>query len=178
MWREGEALSSTPLLNVDPSANDVLAALLDGWERNNLVLHNSLRILPPGGLEARATPTGPTVGQMFTHLCHERLVSVEENAAEHAGPRPNEEWGVPMDLESLHALLDVSARHVCEAVVARTTGGRAFDRSFAHPVQLIQFLIFHEAYHHGQVKLALKVAGTPLTDDVTGPMTWDVWRAR
>lgn len=158
--------------------DELLGALLDGWDRNNRVLHNLLRILPPGGLGARATPTGPTVGQMFTHLCHERFASVEENAPEHAGPRPAEEWGVPTDPDSLHALLDVSARHVREAVVARTADGRAFDRSFAHPVQLLQFLIFHEAYHHGQVKLALKVAGTPLTDDITGPMTWDVWRAR
>lgn len=163
---------------VNPAMDPLLAALLDGWERNNVVLHNLLRALPEAGQMARATPTSPTVGQMFTHLCHERLVSVEENAPEHAGSRPAEEWGTPADPEDLHALLDHSAERVRTAVVTRMGEGRSLDRSFAHPAQLIQFLIFHEAYHHGQIKLALKVAGTPLSDDETGPITWDVWRRR
>ncbi|MEO6238560.1 MAG: hypothetical protein ABIQ52_16305 [Vicinamibacterales bacterium] len=29
-------------------------------------------------------------------------------------------------------------------------------------------------YHHGQIKLALKVAGQPLGDDEAGPITWHV----
>jgi hypothetical protein len=39
-------------------------------------------------------------------------------------------------------------------------------------------LIFHEGYHHGQIKLALKAAGRPLSDQDAGPLTWDVWRRR
>jgi uncharacterized damage-inducible protein DinB len=49
---------------------------------------------------------------------------------------------------------------------------------FNHPILLLQFLIFHEGYHHGQIKLALKVAGRPVTDDEAGPVTWDVWRLK
>ena len=29
--------------------------------------------------------------------------------------------------------------------------------------------------HHGQMKLALKVAGRPLPDKEAGPLTWRVW---
>ncbi len=36
-------------------------------------------------------------------------------------------------------------------------------------------MIWHEGYHHGQIKLALKLAGQALADEVTGPVTWDVW---
>jgi hypothetical protein len=36
-------------------------------------------------------------------------------------------------------------------------------------------MLWHEGYHHGQMKLALKVGGRPLTDDEAGPVTWDVW---
>jgi uncharacterized damage-inducible protein DinB len=50
-------------------------------------------------------------------------------------------------------------------------GGRA-------PIHLVEFLVFHEGYHHGQIKLALKAAGRPVSDDVAGPLTWDVWRRR
>jgi uncharacterized damage-inducible protein DinB len=36
-------------------------------------------------------------------------------------------------------------------------------------------MIWHEGYHHGQIKLALKVAGLPLTDQQAGRITWGVW---
>jgi uncharacterized damage-inducible protein DinB len=36
-------------------------------------------------------------------------------------------------------------------------------------------MIWHEGYHHGQIKLALKIAGHPLSDDDAGPGTWHVW---
>jgi hypothetical protein len=49
------------------------------------------------------------------------------------------------------------------------------DLDFDHPVLLIQLLIFHEGYHHGQIKLALKAAGRPVTDDEARPGAWDVW---
>ena len=30
-------------------------------------------------------------------------------------------------------------------------------------------------YHHGQIKLALKLAGQPMSDDEAGPVSWYVW---
>jgi hypothetical protein len=35
-------------------------------------------------------------------------------------------------------------------------------------------MLWHEGYHHGQIKLALKLAGRSLTDDEAGPRTWHV----
>jgi hypothetical protein len=40
---------------------------------------------------------------------------------------------------------------------------------------MLQHLIWHEGYHHGQIKLALKLAGQPLGDREIGPGTWGVW---
>jgi len=34
---------------------------------------------------------------------------------------------------------------------------------------------WNEGYHHGQMKLALKVAGRPMTDKEAWPVTWGVW---
>jgi hypothetical protein len=65
-----------------------------------------------------------------------------------------------------------------DAVESRLERGLPMDFELAHPSHLIDFLIFHESYHHGQIKLALKAAGRPLMDDVAGPLTWAVWRAR
>lgn len=156
----------------------LLDATLDTWDRHQAVLLNLLRALPTGGLEARAAPGSPTVAQMFAHVHHERMVSVLENAPEHAGEMPAEEWRDERDIEALAAQFDDSARRVREAVRDRIESDRALDRDYAHPVQLLLFLIFHEAYHHGQIKLALKVAGRPITDAEAGPLTWGAWRAR
>lgn len=69
-------------------------------------------------------------------------------------------------------------RLVREAVQGRAQSGEPLERDFAHPLHLIHFLIFHEGYHHGQIKLALKAVGRPLSDEAAGPLTWAVWRER
>lgn len=156
----------------------MLDAVLDAWERSNVAFLNLLRALPDVALEARATPTSPTIGQLCAHMHHERMVSVLENAPEHAGTMPAEEWSAERSVEHIAQLLTESCARVRAAVRGRIDSGRALDQSFAHPVQLIQFLIFHDGYHHGQIKLALKTAGAAVPDDVVGPQVWDVWRAR
>ena len=49
------------------------------------------------------------------------------------------------------------------------------DRHYDHPILMLQHLIWHEGYHHGQIKLALKMAGRAFDDEAIGPLTWDVW---
>lgn len=162
-------------MNADHS---VLDAVLDAWTRSNVALINLLRALPVAALEARATPTSPTVAQMCAHLHHERMISIEENAPEHAGTRPVAEWAEGQDVDALVAQLSESGARVRAAVAGRIAAGRGLDQAFAHPVQLVTFLIFHDGYHHGQIKLALRAAGYTLADDLVGELVWDVWRAR
>ena len=52
------------------------------------------------------------------------------------------------------------------------------DLNYDHPILMLQLMLWHEGYHHGQIKLALKVAGHPIRDDQAGPLTWDVWRGK
>lgn len=156
----------------------VLDALLDSWDRNNTVLLNLLEAIPDGGLDARAMEGSPTVSEMFTHMHHERMVSVLENAPECAGQVPEQEWYAERDTSRISRMLQESARRVRDAVQGRIEAGQALDQDFAHPIQLLQFLIFHEGYHHGQIKLAPKAAGCPIADADAGPLTWGVWRAR
>jgi uncharacterized damage-inducible protein DinB len=59
--------------------------------------------------------------------------------------------------------------------VAGLASGRQMDVHYDHPILMLQHLIWHEGYHHGQIKLALKVAGRPMDDEAIGPVTWDVW---
>ncbi|MBL8214236.1 MAG: hypothetical protein JNK87_26180 [Bryobacterales bacterium] len=157
---------------------DLLVAVLDSWDRGNRILTNLLQSLPEGGLEARATAGSPSVRQMFGHMYHERMISLQEETPEFAGGVPEKEWAAVEDRAQMAELLADSGRRVRNAVDSRVRQGRQLDLSYDHPILFLQLLSFHEAYHHGQIKLALKLSGVPLSDDVAGPLTWDVWRRR
>ena len=156
----------------------LLEALLDSWDRNNAIMLNLLRALPEGGLEAKAIESSPSVAQQFTHIHHERLVSVSEEAPEFSRGVPEEEWMVERDRDRIAQMLNDSAKAVRDAVRERVLAGRDLDLNYDHPILLLQLLLWHEGYHHGQIKLALKVAGQPISDEEAGPFTWDVWRSK
>ena len=160
---------------MDVTDPNLLEALLDSWDRNNLVLLNLLRALPEGGLEVSGAAGSPSVGQLFTHIHFVRLVFVAEDAPEFAVALPEGEWRRERDPQRLAALLTRSAGVVRDAVRGRLEAGRAMDRHYDHPILLLQHMIWHEGYHHGQIKLALKTAGHPLPDEAVGPGTWGVW---
>ncbi len=153
----------------------LLEALLDSWDRNNTILINLLRTLPEGGLEARAMDGSPSIAQMLTHIHYVRLVFVLEDAPEFARDLPEEEWASERDPNRIAHLLNDSARAVRDAVKSSVEAGREMNLHYDHPILLLQHMLWHEGYHHGQMKLALKVAGRPLTDQEAGPVTWGVW---
>ena len=104
-----------------------------------------------------------------------RLVFVLEDAPDFARPMLKDEWKRERDRNRLAPMLDDSAKAVREAVEGRLQSGREMDRHYDHPILMLQHLIWHEGYHHGQIKLALKIAGRPITDDEAGPGTWAIW---
>ena len=150
-------------------------ALLDSWDRNNKILVNLLERISASGLQSRAAKESPTVASLFAHIHYVRLVFIEEDAPEFAVAVPRHEWTADPDPHRLAADLNASAKIVRNAVQGRLDAGRAMDLHYDHPILLLQHMIWHEGYHHGQIKLALKLAGTPLSDDDIGPLTWDVW---
>ena len=156
-------------------AESVLDALLDSWDRNNTITINLLRAVPEDAMDLKVTDTSPSIGQMFMHMHYVRAVFVEEDAPEVARPVPQGEWTVEPDRDRLIQMLNESARSVRDAVTARLASGRAMDRHYDHPILMLQHLIWHEGYHHGQIKLALKLAGRGFDDEEIGAVTWDVW---
>lgn len=109
----------------------LLGAVCDGWTRHNTALLNLLQSLPPGGLQARIFATSPTVAQMFSHVHHERMISVMENAPEHAGVVPSEEWLAEHDAQRIADNLRESHARVLAAVRRHTEEQRPLDREFA-----------------------------------------------
>ena len=159
----------------DTSNQSLLEALLDSWDRNNTILVNLLDALPEGGLEARAIPGSPSVAELFVHMHYVRLVFVSEDAPEFAVPLPEGEWRAERDRDRLAAMLHESAKVVRDAVKGRLESGREMDMHYDHPILMLQHMVWHEGYHHGQIKLALKVMGWPFDDEEIGQVTWAVW---
>jgi uncharacterized damage-inducible protein DinB len=153
----------------------LLDALLDSWDRNNTILLNLLRALPEGGLEARAMEDSPSVAEMFTHIHYVRLALIFEDAPEFARELPDKEWTLERDSRRMAQLLNDSAAAVRDAVKSRVLAGRDMDLHYDHPILLLQHMLWHEGYHHGQMKLALKIAGRSMSNKEAGPITWGVW---
>lgn len=161
----------------DSMAHDepLLEAVLDSWDRNNTILVNLLRVVPDGGLEARAMADSPTVAEMFSHIHYVRLVFISEDAPEFARELPEEEWVAERDRDRLAQLLNESAAAVRDVVKDRVETGKEMELHYDHPILFLQHMLWHEGYHHGQIKLALKVTGRPISDEVAGPVTWGMW---
>ena len=155
--------------------HSLLEVLLDSWDRNSTILLNLLRALPEGGLESRVMEGSPSVAEMFAHMHYVRLVFVSEDAPEFATDLPTEEWADEPDPGRLAQMLSDSAKAVRDAVKSRVETGQDMDLHYDHPVLLLQHMLWHEGYHHGQIKLALKATGRPMTNEEAGPITWRVW---
>lgn len=153
----------------------LLDALLDSWERSNMIVVNLLRALPDGGLEARAAADSPCVAEMFMHIHYVRMVLVSEDAPEFASEVLYNEWMKKRDRGRIAQMLAESAKTVRDAVKGRIESERDMDLHYDHPILFLQHMIWHEGYHHGQIKLALKLSGRPLADKDAGPVTWSVW---
>jgi uncharacterized damage-inducible protein DinB len=156
----------------------LLDALLDSWDRNNTILLNLLRALPERGLKARAMASSPSVAELFTHIRFVRLVFVFEDVPEFARELPEEEWVFERDPGRIAQMLNDSGMAVRDAVKSRVAAGSDMNVHYDHPILLLQHMIWHEGYHHGQIKLALKLAGCPITDEEAGPLTWQVWMSK
>jgi uncharacterized damage-inducible protein DinB len=157
------------------SEQHLLEAVLDSWDRNNAILVNLLRAVAQGGLEVRAMEGSPSIAQLFTHMHYVRLVFVVEDAPEFARELPKEEWAAEQDADRIVQMLNESAKVVRDAVKGRVETGREMELHYDHPILLLQHMIWHEGYHQGQIKLALKLAGRPISDAEAGPVTWSVW---
>jgi uncharacterized damage-inducible protein DinB len=157
------------------NAPELMDALLDSWDRNNTILINLLRAIPKDAFGTRAMESSPSVSELFGHIHYVRLVFISEDVPELAVYLPGEEWAAEPDRGRMAQLLKNSAKAVRDAVKSRVETGRAMDVHYDHPILLLQHMIWHEGYHHGQIKLALKLAGHPLSNEDAGPISWKVW---
>ncbi|MCL6526069.1 MAG: DinB family protein [Thermaceae bacterium] len=163
----------------------LIEALLDSYNRNNIILLNLLHALPEGGLEAKAMEGSPSVAAMFSHIHQTRLFWLTQTAPE-AGKnltplfrKEGDDWTPERDAQRIEGGLQKSAQAVCEAVKNHIGTGQPMKgehASYDHPVLFLQHMLWHEGYHFGQMKLALKAAGQVWSDEEEEKLVWGLWR--
>ena len=114
-----------------------------------------------------------SIARLFSHMDYVRLIFVFEDAPEFTAAKPK--WTIERDRDRLARMLNDSAKAVRDAVRNRIETGREMETHYDHPLLMLQHLIWHEGYHHGQIKLTLKMAGQAFDDEAIGPLTWSVW---
>jgi uncharacterized damage-inducible protein DinB len=167
------------------SNQSVLEALIDSYQRSNTILINLLHALPESGLDARAHPDSPTVATQFSHVHSTRLFFIGQTAPEFAHDlaqlfHQEGDARIPeRDLKRIEHELRASARAVCDLVQSRVESGQPVKGehvTYAHPVLLLQHLLWHEGYHVGQIKLALKLIGFVMSEEQEESAIWGLWR--
>jgi len=137
---------------------ELLDPLLDSWDRNNRITVNLLRAIPVEGLAVRSTPGGHTIAQLFMHLAYNRLAFIEENVPESGVKATAEEWVDENDHGKIERFLDDTSQKVREVARKQLETGTPMAMHYDHPLLFLQHMIWHDGYHHGQIKLALVVA--------------------
>jgi uncharacterized damage-inducible protein DinB len=153
----------------------LLDDLLDSWDRNNRILVNLLRAIPADAMDLSPAEGSPSIGKLFWHMNYCRQVFVAEDAPELSTLVDTGHSEGVSDAGQLAEMLDESAKAVREAVKNRVETGRPMEKHYDYPILMLQHMIWHEGYHHGQVKLTLKMAGKPITNEQASPLTWGVW---
>lgn len=163
----------------------LLGPLLDSYQRNNTILLNLLKALPEGTMNAKALPDSASIAVQFSHIHQTRRFWLEQTAPEFAEAlaslfhKQGEDYLPELDPQKITAALDSSAKAVTNAVKSRIETDAAMQgehASYDHPVLFLQHMIWHEGYHVGQIKLALKAAGHVLSDEQEEKAIWSLWR--
>lgn len=165
--------------------DSVLEALLDSFQRNNTILLNLLWALPEGGMDARALEGSLSVGEQFAHIQNTRLFWLEQVAPEfwegqtQLFSKDGDDWIAERHPQRIEEALRASAQAVCDAMKGRLETGQPMKgehASYDHPVLFLQHMLWHEGYHFGQIKLALKAAGHVWSDEQEEKVVWSLWR--
>jgi uncharacterized damage-inducible protein DinB len=145
-----------------------------------------IEVLDPRAWTAKAAGDVRTIAAIFTHVHNVRVKWVRLTTPRVKLPAQLKKTGCTpkMALEGLAA----SAR-ACEEMLREVLGAEAGTRNFlrdgwARPwtagVEMLSYMVMHEAHHRGQVLLLAHQLGFPVAKEVNyGMWNWEkIWRER
>ncbi len=150
---------------------------VDTWRINNRVNLYLLDAIPAEALTS-VLPSGRTrtVARMFVHLHQVRVQRLEISGPELLGGLEKfQKSDAALDKKRLRQALERSGEAVAQLLEISLEKGKV--KGFKpHPIGFLGYLISHEAYHRGEICVALTEAGHKLDEAVLYDQ-WD-WSKR
>ncbi len=150
--------------------------LLESWQihvRINLYL---LEAIDPAAFAAPAPKKGRDFAQMLAHIHNVRLMWLQAASKELPEGVAKIEKGQEQDKVLLQQSLAASGTAIGQMVAQRLAEGKRVPGFKPHTPAFISYLIAHEAYHHGEIGLALAEMGYKLSAQTVMGL-WD-WGSR
>jgi uncharacterized damage-inducible protein DinB len=150
--------------------------LLETWHihvRVNLYL---LEAIDPAAFAVAPPNKGRGFAQILAHIHNVRLMWLQSAAKELLEGLAKIEKGQAQDKALLHQSLAASGTAIGEMVRQRLAEGKRISGFKPHTPAFIGYLIAHEAYHHGEIGIALAEMGYKL-DQKTAFGLWE-WGVR
>jgi uncharacterized damage-inducible protein DinB len=125
------------------------------------------------------------VAVQFAHIQNTRLFWLNQVAPEFAENvtrlfrQDGEDRIAERDPKRIAQALNEGAAAIAAAVKGRLEANQPMKGEHAtydHPVLLLAHMLWHEGYHVGQIKLALKTIGYVMSDEVEEKTIWSLWR--
>ena len=149
---------------------------LEAWEIYNRINLFLLEAIEDEHLKDVAASKGRAVGEQFAHLHNVRLMWLNQAAPELTGKLRKIEKEEATDKQLLkQAILD-SGQAMNLLLTKGIAAGGKIKGFKPHAAAFLGYLVSHESHHRGQIALALKQAGHPLSKKVSFGL-WE-WGAR
>jgi uncharacterized damage-inducible protein DinB len=150
--------------------------ILDTWNIRNRITLYVLDSISPESLSSTPTSKGRSVGAMFAHIHNARLMWLEvggQDYMEEVIKIDKEEY---LNKDLIRSQLEASGKAI-EAMLKKGFEAGGKIKGFKpHAPAFLGYMISHDAYHIGEIGIALKQAGQPIDDKVSYGM-WE-WGSR
>jgi uncharacterized damage-inducible protein DinB len=150
--------------------------ILDTWNIRNRITLYVLDSIAPEALSSTSSSKGRSVGAMFAHIHNSRLMWLEVAGKEYMEGLSKLEKQDQQSKEQLHSALEASGKAIELLIQKGIEAGGKIKGFKPHATAFLGYMISHDAYHIGEIGMALKQAGHPLDDKISYGM-WE-WGSR